>query len=285
MKKTRTEKIITWIAFVVFMIYAITLVYPFIWMAINSLKDNSAFYLDCWGLPEAGKWMWSNYVDSLTMKVQGFYLHEVLVNSLVYTFISALLAITFPLFASYACSKYRFKLRSLCMFIIILQISVPSVGSVAATYKILKTFNLYDNWYWGMFLAASGGLGGNFLLIKAALDNTSWTYAEAAFMDGASDVRVMFQIMVPMIKPILLILFIMGLIGGWNEFTGIWMFCPSYPTVALGTKQLLDNIGSANGSYPKVFALMLISLIPVMVLFISFQDTIMNNFTLGGIKG
>ena len=104
-------------------------------------------------------------------------------------------------------------------------------------------------------------------------------------MDGASDVRVMFQIMVPMVKPILVILFIMGLIGGWNEFTGIWMFCPSYPTVALGTKQLLDNIGSANGSYPKVFALMLISLIPVMVLFISFQDTIMNNFTLGGIKG
>ncbi|MBE5737720.1 MAG: carbohydrate ABC transporter permease [Clostridiales bacterium] len=283
MKKTRTEKIITWIAFVVFMLYAITLTYPFIWMAINSLKDNAAFYQDCWGLPKV--WMWENYVEALSIKVQGYYLYEVLMNSLIYTFVSASLAVISPLAAAYPCSKYKFKLRGLCMFIIILQISVPSVGSVAATYKILNTFGLYDNWYWGMFISGAGGFSGNFLLIKAALDNTSWTYAEAAFMDGASDLRVMIQIIVPMIKPILIILLIMGLIGGWNEFTGVWMFAPSFPTVAVGTKQLLDNIGSAEGSYPKVFALMLISLVPVMVLFVSFQDTIMNNFTLGGLKG
>jgi raffinose/stachyose/melibiose transport system permease protein/N-acetylglucosamine transport system permease protein len=283
MKKTLAEKIITWTAFVIFLLYAVTLVFPYIWMLINSLKTHQEFFQDIWGLPKS--WMFSNYSEALSIKVGKFTFLDVLGNSIIYTVISTFLSVFFPTVSAYICSKYKFKLRSMCIAFTLINISVPIVGSTAATFKLFKTLSLYDKWYWGLFIMGSGGLGGSYLLLKAALDNTSWTYAEAGFIDGASDILVMFKIMLPMITPVIIIMTIMGAIGAWNNYMSIWLYAPSYPTIGVALKQLNDNLSSADASYPKLFALMAISLVPVMAVFISFQKTIMNNFALGGLKG
>lgn len=283
MKKSIAERIVIWVAFSVFVFYAFTLLFPFAWMLINSLKTHQAFFQDIWGLPK--EWMFSNYVDALSIKVGKFtYLH-ILFNTVIYTVISTFLSVFFPTVSAYICSKYQFKLRSMCITLTIINISVPVVGSTAATFKLFNTLGLYNKWYWALFIMGSGGLGGSYLLLKAALDNTSWTYAEAGFMDGAGNITVMFRIMLPMITPVITIMTIMGAIGAWNGYMGIWLYAPSYPTVGVGLKQLSDNLSSADASYPKLFALMAITLVPIMAVFIAFQKTIMNNFAIGGIKG
>lgn len=283
MKKTLAEKIIMWVAFAIFMLYAITLVYPFIWMLMNSFKNQVAFVQDVWGFPK--EWMFSNYVEVFNLEYKQFTLLQIFINTLFYTLVSASLTVLVPAFTAYVYSKYKFKLRALCMAIVIITISVPVVGGEAATLKILINLKLYNNWYWGLFIMAASGFGGNFLMIRAAIDNTSWTYAEAAFIDGASDLKVMIRIMLPMVTPIMTILFIMGLIGSWNGYMAVYLYCPSWPTIGIALKQFVDNIGSADGSYPKVFSAMAITLLPVIILFLCFQKTIMNNFTLGGLKG
>lgn len=283
MKKTTAEKIITWVAFAIFFIYAATLIFPFIWMVLNSLKTHQEFFQDIWGFPAT--WRFSNYVEALSVKVGGFTFIEVILNSIIYTLIMTFITIIVPLCAAYAVSKYKFKLRGVCVAVTIIMLTVPVVGDTAATFKLLKTFNLYNKWYWGLFLMSSGGFNGNFLLIRAALDNTSWTYAEAGFIDGASDFKVMTKIMLPMVTPIMIILSIMGIIGSWNEYMAVWLYSPAYPTVGVAVKQLTDNLSSSEASYPKLFALMGITLVPVLAIFIAFQKTIMNNFSLGGLKG
>lgn len=282
MKKTTLAKVMMWIGFVVFLLYAITLLFPFAFMILNSFKTHSEFYANPWSLPK--EWLFSNYIKALNVNISGGYsIFTVLVNSVLYTVISTAIVVMMPFLASYACSKYKFKLRPLCTALVMVQIAVPLVGSQAATYKLLQQLNLYNNWYWSLFLMSSGGFGGSYLLYKASLDNTSWTYAEAAFIDGASDFKVMTNIMLPMVKPIVMIQVIMGFIGAWNEYTSIWLYAPKYPTVGLALKTVTDNVNSYG--YPVMFALMLIMLAPVMALFLSFQNTIMNHMILGGLKG
>lgn len=282
MNKTLTAKIFMWVAFVVFMIYAITLIFPFVWMFLNSFKDNPSFFQDPWGLPKS--FAFTNYATALNVRVSGgFTFIPVLLNSVIYSIISPILSITFPFLAAYACSKYKFKLRGLCTLLALIMIAVPIVGQTAATYKLFSDLNLYNNWYWGIFLVGSSGFGGNYLMIRAALDNTSWTYAEAGFIDGASDLKVMIKIMLPMVKPILIILAIMGFIGAWNDYTSIWLFAPSYPTIGVAIKNVIDNVNEYG--HPVLFSIMLISIVPVIAVFIAFQNTIMNHFIVGGLKG
>ena len=280
MKRTKSEKIILAIAFVVFVIYSITLVVPLVWMILNSFKTHSEFFQNVWGLPK--KFMFSNYVEALNVKVEDFTFIDVIINSVLYSIMATVVTIFFPTVSAYVCSKYNFKLRGVCIYITLILLAVPVVGGSAATLKLFKAVNIYNKWYWSLIISSSAGFGGNYLLIRSALDNTSWTYAEAGFIDGASDWQVMFKIMLPMVKPIIIILAIMGFISTWNDYMGVWLYAPSYPTIGVALKQLSDNLGKTD---PVFFALMTISLIPVMILFISFQKTIMNNFALGGIKG
>ena len=282
MNKTLTAKIFMWIAFAVFAVYAITLIFPFVWMFFNSFKDNPEFFQNPWNMPK--EFSFRNYTTALNVQVSGgFTFVPVLINSAIYSVVSTVIAIMFPFFAAYACSKYRFRLRGLCTLLTLIMLCVPIVGQTAATYKLFSDLSLYNNWYWGLFLVGSGGFGGTFLMIKAALDNTSWTYAEAAFIDGASDFKVMVKIMLPMVKPILVILAIMGFIGAWNDYTSIWLFAPSYPTIGVAIKNIIDNVNEYG--YPVMFAIMLISIVPVLIIFIAFQNTIMNHFIIGGLKG
>ncbi len=284
MKKSLIEKIITWIAFVIFFVYSISLLFPFVWMFFNSFKEHTDFVTNIWGMP--AKWMFSNYLTSFKLEVEGFTLFQVFANTIVYVVVQVILTVTVPLITAYVVSKYRFALRGFCNFLVILMITVPVVGGEAATFKLLVNMGLYDRWYFGLWIMSLSGFGGSFLLYRAALDSTSWTYAEGAFMDGAGDLRVMVPIMFPMVKPMIIIQTVMGFIGAWNGWMGQWLYSPSYPTISLAIKRLSDEfLKGSNPDFPKLFAAMAVSLVPVLVVFLCFQKTIMNNFALGGLKG
>ena len=89
-----------------------------------------------------------------------------------------------------------------------------------------------------------------------------------------------------MAKPIIIIQAVMGFIGAWNGWLGQWLYSPSYPTLSLAIKRLSDEfLYGSKPDFPKLFASMLVSLVPVITLFLCFQKTIMNDFAIGGIKG
>lgn len=77
---------------------------------------------------------------------------------------------------------------------------------------------------------------------------------------------------------------ILTCIGIWNDYYTVYMYAPSIITVAYGMQRLVAQT-SYNANYPELFALMLLSMIPVIVVFCVFQKTIMNNTAVGGLKG
>ena len=190
-----------------------------------------------------------------------------------------------PCITGYVLSKYKFVGRDFIYSVAITALTLPIVGSSASAMKLVAELGIYNTPLY-VIIMGLGGFGGSFLIYRAALDNTSWTYAEAAFMDGAGDFRVMVSIMFPMVKPMIIIQTVMGFIGAWNAWMGQWLYAPSYPTISLAIKRLSDEfLEGAKPDFPKLFAAMTVSLVPVLVVFLCFQKTIMNNFALGGLKG
>ena len=112
----------------------------------------------------------------------------------------------------------------------------------------------------------------------------SWTYAEAAFIDGASHLRVFLRVMLPMSLPVMGSLFLVATIGAWNNYMEPILFLQSYPTLTSGL-YIFQLETSRNVDYPVLFAGLIVSVVPVILMFVFFQNTIMESMSVGGIKG
>lgn len=280
-EKTLREKIILWIVFALFAVYAFTLIFPFIWIFYNSFKNNGEFFKNVWALPSV--WRGENWLESFELKVNSVSIAGMYGNSLVFVIVNTVISMTTCSMTAYALSKYEFRGKGLFYSTAILIMLIPSVGSIASLYKLYTDVKLYDT-YLGIFIMSAGGFGMGFLLLYGYFKNLSWSYAEAAFVDGAGDWTVFLKIMMPMALPALGAVGIISSIGTWNDFFTVYMYAPSKTTVAVGLNSLVELMKS-RANYPKLFAAMLLSLVPILALFIAFNKTIMENTVAGGLKG
>lgn len=265
---------------IIFLIYSISLIFPLLWVTFNSIKDKAEFFFNPWAFPI--KIMFSNYL----VIFEKFNIGEMFFNSIVLCLVTPFISIFVTCCAAYAVSKFNFRGRNLIYFIAIMVMFIPTTGSLAVTYKLMFDIKLFDTLL-GMALLSSGGFGFNFLLMYGVFKNISWSYAEAAYVDGAGNWRIFLQIIIPHALPTITAIWVLGIIGTWNDYTGPLMFYPSHQTIATGLKFLSDNItvGEYVNDYPKLFAAIFITTLPILILFISCQKQIISLNMGGGLKG
>ena len=114
--------------------------------------------------------------------------------------------------------------------------------------------------------------------------NVSWSYAEAVFIDGGGHYTVFFKIMLPQALGPIATLFIMSFIGNWNDYMSVIMYLPSYQTLASGL-YTYRAVQTRSVNFPEYFAGLLVSMLPILLLFSLFSDVIMKNMSVGGLKG
>ena len=208
-------------------------------------------------------------------------------NSLFLALASPTVSIFCHMCTAYAYSKHEFKLTRALYILGITPMIVSVAGTLPTSYKLIHDLGIYDNMYlW--ILTGTGGFGMNFLLLASVFQNISTTYREAAEMDGAGQWRIFLRIYVPQASGIITALWILGFIGVWNEYMAPLLYLPSYKTLSTGIKDLEANLlagGMGEKNRPKIFAAMLITVMPVIIIFIIFQEKIMNYSFGGGIKG
>ncbi len=278
-RNSKSDTIILWIVFAIFAIYAISLLYPFVWLLINSFKGRGDFFRNVNGLPE--EWIFENWKNSLTLDADSVSMPMMYFNSIFMTVGATFLSVMSCSATAYIVTKYEFKGRDILYSAAVIIMMIPTMGSMASTYKLYNTVGL-TNTYTGYFIFACGGFGSYFLIMYGFYKNLSWTYAEAAQIDGAGHFRIYLTIMLPMAMPVLTSLGILSAIGYWNDYFTVYMYMPEKATIAYGIQRISDQ---NKNNLPQVFAAMLFSMIPVLVIFSIFQKTIMNNTTVGGIKG
>ena len=273
-KRTKAESIVIWSAFTLFVIYAITLLYPFLYIFLNSFRSN-------WEITSAGRMAFPKKLD---WKFYGQVMEEYpfdkyFINSVTLTLGQTLLGMMMTCMTSYTLAKYKFRGNEFIYTFVIVAGMIPTLGALPATYKLMSDTKLIDT-YIGMLLMTCGGFGGYFLYLHSFFKAIPWSYAESAMLDGASDFRIFVQIMLPMVKNGIVAFTIIQFLGHWNEFWTPYMFYESHPTIAVGL-----NILDKEKVTAKKFAGILIATVPVIIAYTIFQRKIMENSIGGGLKG
>lgn len=264
---------------VLFILYSITLLYPLAWMLYNSLKTKQEFMAN--PMAATTQLQFSNYVKVFSL----FNLGEMMFNSLTLSLLVPTVGLFVTTCVSYAVAKYRFPGRKALYFTAVAIMFIPTTGSLPVVFKLVNDLGLYDNLI-GMIVRSAGGFGFNFLILHGMFAGISRTYAEAAQIDGAGNWRVFLQIMVPQARTTMFAIWILGFIGQWNDYASVKLFYPSHETLAVGLKKVSDLITTTNymSDYPKLFAAVIIIVIPVILMFIFCQKYIIRLNMGGGIK-
>ena len=281
-KKSPPQNIAFVIVFIIFVVYAIGLLIPFVFSFNASLMQNGRAFtknMTAIAIPP----YFSNYLKAfkeLNVNDSNFFLMAV--NSIWYAAGATFTGIFSSMLLAYATSKYKFRLGKFLYLLALLVMMLPIYGSLPAKYRLMSQLGLLNSPLY--LLSTFSAFGFNFIIIHAFFKSISWSFAESAFIDGAGHFKVLFKIMIPMALPSLTAISIMSFVGLWNDYETFLLFLPKTINLSAGL-YLYENKIKYAANEPVYFAGVLISIIPVISIFVFFQNTIMQNVYAGGLKG
>lgn len=279
------------IAVVLLSVYALSLVFALLWALISSFKSRFDFREHLFTLPS--KWHFDNYLKAFKELYIGVetsygsryvYMPELLFNTIVYSLGSTFFSVMSPCLTAYVVAKYNFKGRSVLYGIVIVTMLLPIVGSLPSSMILMKAIGFYDNLF-GIWITKGSFLGMNFLIFYACFKSFSWEYSEAAFIDGASNFRVMMQVNLPLARTTILAMALLSFVGYWNEYETQLIFLPSMPSLAYGLFQFQFSVSTVASSVTIQLAGCMIVAVPIFILYMFFKNMLIGNIAVGGIKG
>ncbi len=282
-QKNVGQKIVYAVVFAYLCLHCLSLIYPLIWLIISSLKDSYEYMtVNPFAFPE--KVLFHNYVEAFELiQVRGTTFFGLLYNSLWWSIGNTVINLFMSSLVAYVMAKYKFGAHKYIYAVIIMIMVTPIYGSGSAAYKLAVDLNIINSPL--LLIKSLGGYSGfNFLVLFSFYKSISWSYAEAAFMDGAGHFEVYLKVMLPMALAPVLSLAIVVWIGIWNGYMEPLVYLYDYPTLATGLYVYEKDMTRAI-NYPVYFAGVTMCLAPVMILFICAQDMIMNSISTGGLKG
>lgn len=206
------------------------------------------------------------------------------VNTVIYAGMGALLHAFVPCVTAYLCVKYPYKLSKIIYSVCLIIQIIPIVGAYPSEISLLRSLGVYDT-FLGYFMQKFNFTGMYFFVFHAYFRGVPDSYTEAAEVDGASQTAILFRIILPlavkMISTVTLILFIQL----WNDYQTPLLYLPTRPTLAYGVYHMVygQGVPVLNKLPIKVAGCMVLAL-PILVAFIFLKDKLMGNVSIGGIK-
>lgn len=258
-------------------IYFILVAYPLFWMVINSLKTHKEIYKDIWGMPST--LMFSNYAQAWKYGISNYFINSVIVTGS--TIIAVLLMAAL---AAYSLARFRFKGNGLIFMMCMGGMMLSPQVTLIPLYKILQGLHIHDTYLAMIIPYAAYRIPISVMLIRSFFLTIPKELEESAALDGCSSLGVFFRIFLPMSKPILLTCTILTAYYAWNEFLYAIIFINSekFKTIPSGLMNLRDALLTDWGI---LLAGMVISSLPLIVVFLLMQKQFIRGMTAGSVKG
>lgn len=185
---------------------------------------------------------------------------------------------------AFAFSKLKFKGRKYGLMSLLLLQMFPSAMALPAILGVAYRFNMMDK-LWGLILLLAGGSAYNIWLMKGYVDGIPKELTESAYIDGASTLQAFIKIILPLIKNMMIVIFIFSFVGNYSEFflTSALIKDADSQTVATGLRTFINNQYSANWTQFSAAAIM--SSVPVVAIFVASQKFFAQGLTAGAVKG
>jgi multiple sugar transport system permease protein len=257
---------------------AALMVVPFLWMLSASIKSNREVFLMnpfVW-IPEAPRW--SNYINIWT-KIP---LLKFVQNTVFLTIVVTCLQLLTSSFAAYSFAKLEFKNKNLMFLAYIATIAMPWQVYMVPQFIMMRGMGLNDKLLAMICLQAFSAFG--VFMMKQFYEGIPNDLCEAARIDGMNEYTIYAKIMLPLSKPALSTLTIFTFVSTWNDYLGplIYLKTESKKTIQLGLRMF---IGQYSSEYGLIMAGSVVSLIPVILVFLVLQKYFVEGVASSGLKG
>lgn len=280
-KKARNRKRLSQtILYILLTIWAVLVCFPFYWMLLTSVKEygeyNSEYIPRFFTLSPTLK----NYADAFTSVPLGRYL----LNTLIFTVITTALMLVVITLAAYAFARLEFKGKNLIFTLFLSLMMIPNELVIITNFATVTNLNL-RNTFAGLILPSVTSVFYIYLL-KENFAQVPDSLYYAAKVDGTSDLKYLWRVMIPICRPTLVTVGILKVIECWNSYVWPRLITDNerYYLVSNGIQEIREN-GFGRENIPAMMAAVVIISLPLIVLFLIFREKIMSGVSQGGTKG
>lgn len=262
------------------LVFSVSCIFPLFWMLYSSLKDKREFNADIISLPSNPTY--DNYVRIFTNK--DYHLTSSMINSIRTTVISLFFIVLFGFIVGYILARVKFKGNRILYVMFLMGMLIPVHSLLVPIYVVFKDAGLNNQWFTLIIPYVAFGLPIAIFLVEASIKSIPVELEEAAAIDGSSFTRTLFQIILPIARPILITIAIIQTFACWNEFSFALVLIQDsvLQTVPLAMTMFKGQFAS---DYPKIMSAMLATMAPIVVLYFVFSKQIIKGMVAGAVKG
>lgn len=256
---------------------AVLFLAPIVWVLLSSFKSVGDLF--SWPPSLLGK---NPSFNNYTRAFEEGDFTTYFVNTVFVSVVSTFLTVVINVMSGYAFAKYHFKGQNILFGIVLATLMIPLEVIMIPIFKVIVGTGLYNN-IWGLIIPAAASPTAVFL-VRQYYVGIPDAYMEAARIDGASERSIFTSIMLPLAKPVISVLCIFSFMWRWNDY--LW------PKLVINSKSnytiqlaLANFSGEYSVDWNSLLAMSVISMIPVIIVFVSLQKYIIGGMTSGGVKG
>ena len=278
-KKSRVKSVTAWtVAFILAIFWLAVSFMPFVFMVLNSFKEKFEMLTKgVFQLPDALNW--NNYTEVLKGGFGPYFKNSVIVLA-----ISLILLLFIASCASYPLARFKFKLANPIYALIVACMSIPVHITLIPVFKMAKSTGLYDS-IWaliGPYIAFA--VPSSVFILTSFMKEIPREIEESAEIDGCGKIQMFFSMILPLAKPGLATLAIYNGVNMWNEFSFAYTLTQSSANRTLPLA-IWEFQGQYSMNTPMIMAVLTLTLLPMIIMFIIFQDKLVKGMTAGAVKG
>lgn len=260
--------------------WALLVIFPFAWMIVTSLKTDPEILSSPWNFPAALQW--DNFTRAWTeAQIGRFFINTliVLAGSLTGTLLVSAMA-------AYVLARYEFPGRQAIFYAFLAGLMFPVFLALVPLYFLVSNLGMLATYQGLILVYIAYSLPFTIFFLTAFFKTLPTEVGEAAILDGANQYQIFFQIMLPLARPGLVAMGIFNFLGQWNQFLLPLVLMPAEDKYVLsqGLYFLAVQQGYQN-DYGALFAAMVISMVPTLIVYVLFQRRLESGLTAGALKG
>lgn len=264
---------------ILLIIWALIILVPLLFIVMQALKTNREFFAGVWNLPK--KLQFINFINAWNR----IGMAKSFLNTIYFVGVSLFLGLFLTALAAFSFTRLKWKGRKFFYGVVMLSLFLPGINALVPEYLLMQSMGL-TNSIEGLILISSIGMNAfNLMLLGSFMSSIPKELEESADMDGASIFKIFRSIIMPLSIPGLVTVGIFRFLGLYNNFTGPYIYLePSKYPIGV-TLYNANSLMMYKNDYVTMFAGVLISMIPVIAVYILFQDRIVEGATIGSMKG
>lgn len=276
----RRKRILRLLTYLLLGVWAVVVLFPFYWMLLTSVKDYGAYNAEHIPTFFTLSPTLQNYRDAFTSVPLGRYL----LNTVFFAVVTTALMVVVITLSAYAFARMEFRGKNLLFTLFLSLMMIPTELVVITNYATITGLEM-RNTFNGLILPSVTSVFYIYLL-KENFEQVPDELYRAAKVDGTSDFKYLWKVMLPICRPTLVTIIILKVIECWNSYVWPRLITddPNYFLVSNGIQEIREN-GFGRENIPAMMAAVVVISVPLILLFFLFRKKIMAGVSRGGIKG